>query len=342
MTENTESNPNPQEVTIPVLEFQARRLLIQRQQGFRRMETRLRADPVIDAELERVGGLGNLLTSDPVDPVALGYMNNIANLNTTFTLEELIPNRNEGIPDLQVMAEQVSSIATAVATLTDQMTDCCSQILQALDKLNSKVDAVEKKIIGKIDKATKKIINETAEETANRVAGESYYRYISTTCFLPTIVIICREASSVKYPRRSQFKLKWDIDPEQITNDLILKLRRKCEAIKTDFYYYGPVRANYVSPDKKIRNVLYVKEENDAVAFLEFAYDLIDQKFERENLSITTGRNRAIFNKRKKPLGDVQPFEQDYNQNFQLHLYRIILQVPGLQRPIKIFQNYMI
>ena len=181
------------------------------------------------------------------------------------------------------------------------------------------------------------IIDKTAEEVANRVVGESFYRYCTTTTFMLTLILVFKEETENKNPRRSQLKFK---------------LKKTFLEITDRSFNYGTLRCTYVSEDKNLKNVLYTKTKKDAKLLLQFIYPLIGHTFDaslrddriedadEKNLSFTESRNRAIFNRRKKPLDGIKPFSQDYSRFFKVNLYRVVLQVNNLEKPVLIYKNY--
>lgn len=340
MTNIEEPNPIPVQVTLPLVEYTSRAYLLNNRQITRRLSRTLETNPVIRTQIAELGGLDRALTSTPEDPIAAEYSQRFLNLQTGLDLHQFLGNNDGPIPEVQEMASLISNSNKVITDVKSELEGCCQEIKSKLESLDSKIDNKFRLLNKKLESLTKIIIDQTAEEVANRVVGESYYRYCATTTFMPTLILVFKEETENKNPRRSQLKFKLNKNSEDITEEDIKKLKTSFLEVTDHSFDYGTLRCNYVSENKSFKNVLYTKTKKDAELLLKFIYPLLGHHFDEKNLSFTEGRNRAIFNRRKTPLDGVKPFSQDYSRNFKVILYRVVLQVNNLERPVLIYKNY--
>lgn len=340
MNQQPTPNPEPAQITIPAIEFGARAYLLRQRQVLRRVERVLERDPVLRAEIESLGGLATALTSDPLDPISLAYTNRFLSFQNTAALAQFFPDIEVPIPSAQEMAQSIGEILKIATDTASELNHCCEEIKDLLRKLDNKLDQQYIDRTKYFDEKAIEIIDKTSEEIVNSVAGESYYRVIATTTFMPTLVMVFNEATENKIKRRAQLKFKIDKTSEEIDEEFVEKLRKTFRELKQRYFFYGKTRITYVSSDKRIRNVMFARDYKEGVNLLEFVYPLLDQEFDENNLSYTLGRNRAVFNKRKKPLFDVEPLDLDYDKECRMELKRVIIQIAGLGKPILIFRRF--
>ena len=68
-------------------------------------------------------------------------------------------------------------------------------------------------------------------------------------------------------------------------------------------------------------------------------FSVIDEPFEVRNLSITEQRNRVNITKRSIPLSTVGLNKLNYQEDFNVELYKAVLLVNGLESPIILAQR---
>lgn len=339
MSNAPEENPTPAQVTLPLLEFTARSYLFYRRNALRPLERNLRTDPVLRREIDAVGGLSTALATDPEDPVSLLYTSRFIDLQNAALLSQFFGNTEAPIPDVQTVFDEIKNI-TRIATATkDQLDDCCAELKQEIQKLQDQLRETEKRLNKHIDDAADLVIDKTTENVVNNVVGESFYRYVSTTTFAPTLILLFNEKSDEKYKRRCQYKFKILKTSEEIDQKFIDDLREDFRVLKQRHFYYGNTRTTYVSADKQIRNVVYAKNKEEATNMLKFIYPILGYTYDDKNASYTVGRNRAAFHKRKQPLDNIQPLDLDYNVECYMELKRVVLHVSALGKPIVIYRN---
>lgn len=255
-----------------------------------------------------------------------------------------------GLPDthkkVDAIHKKIVKDPTDIAAIEKIVQASEGRVKSAIGDLQSHFDAAldtaRKDAVKYADQTKKDVIKEVCEEVPNRVVGESYFRYNSTSSFYPTLSLIFLEETENNAPRRAQMRIKIDKTSEEIDQAFIDHIKRTLESEYNKGFEYGAVRACYVSSDKRFKNTMFVKTKQDAVNTLKALYELVGLPFDINNLSVTEGRNRKPITRRTRALAGVQPLVQDYQANFRVNLYRVVIQVNGLEKPVLIYKNYEI
>lgn len=240
----------------------------------------------------------------------------------------------------QILVGDPTDIPAIKIIVNEAKTEIERKIDSLQKHFDTKIDKIVKDFNDTIEEDKKEIIEQVCEEIPNRVVGESYYRYNATSQFFPTLTLVFVEETESKYPRRSQLKVKIKKQTEEITDRFIAELRNQFSSIHRKQYRYGPLRACYVSSDKTYKNTLFCSNLDQAIEVFSNVYRIVGLDFDRNNISITSGRNRKPITRRITPLDGQTPEVQNYNQEFEVCLYRAVLQVNGLPKPILIYKNY--
>lgn len=178
-----------------------------------------------------------------------------------------------------------------------------------------------------------------SNEVTNKIVGESYSKWNSVTSFYPTIVFIMKELTKIETPRRAQIKLRYNKEVDNITDKDIADLRQKVLNMSDLKYNYGTLRVNFVSKDKISKTTIYVSEKQDLIYLLTNICKVADISWDEKDLTFTYGHRRSKITSRKIPLDDIFPNEVNYNQTFPLKLYKVVLLINGLEKPILIYQD---
>lgn len=136
----------------------------------------------------------------------------------------------------------------------------------------------------------------------NELVGESYYRWVSTTSFYPTLIFLFLEDYDPKGPlnklrvRKSQIRIrytKYDSRKDTISIKEIDLLKDKCLEIQDLKYTFGTSRYTYVSNhDCKWKTSIFSNENKEAIIdLLTKLTNLVEEEFDPERLSTTTGRS---------------------------------------------------
>ena len=180
----------------------------------------------------------------------------------------------------------------------------------------------------------------TAEETACHVVGESYSRWDATANYLPTLSFLFRESTpqgkGIAYPKRAQIKVRIKYQGTELNDDIIQGLRDRCNALDRLSFVHGQVRCNYVSPTRSFKTTVFSEHRDHAVRVLDAVCRVVEQPFDPAFLSVTSQRQRPSPTKRNKPLAGVGLNPANYATPFPLHLFKVILLVNGLKKPILI------
>lgn len=248
---------------------------------------------------------------------------------------------NDRIGNLhRVLIGDPSDIPAIQKIVNSARDDIKSSVKDVETKFKAHIDGVVKEFDKKSKEYKDEIIETVCEEIPNRVVGESYYRYNATSQFYPTLVLVFVEKTEKKYPRRSQMKVKIKKETEEITESFITNLKNQFQIIQRKQYKYGALRACYVSSDKTYKNTIFCSGLDQAVHVFQNVYRIVGLDFDQANLSITSGRNRKPVTRRQRPLDGQVPEIQNYNEEFEVSLYRVVLQINGLPKPILIYKNY--
>lgn len=242
----------------------------------------------------------------------------------------------------RVLIGDPSDIPEIKLIINDAKNEIEGKIASLQKHFDARVDDVAKKFDDKSKEYKDEIIDKVCEEIPNRVVGESYYRYNATSQFYPTLVLVFLEKTTNKYPRRSQLKVKIKKTSEEITDAFILNLKNEFSILQRKQYRYGPLRACYVSSDKTFKNTIFCSSLDQAIQVFSNVYRIVGLPFDRNNISITSGRNRKPITRRLIPLDGQVPEVQDYESEFEVSLYRAVLQVNGLPKPILVFKDYLL
>lgn len=220
--------------------------------------------------------------------------------------------------------------------LDDNLSKKHGDIEKALDQYQKDhYDDIVKLVSNGCSKASDTISN----DVANKIVGESWSKTNGTTSFYPTIVFIMKEFQTDGTDRRAQIKLRYLKNPEDITDEDVGKLIIKAESLRDFSYFYGIKRINFVSKNKLIKTTLYVKEENEAYKVLDSFGKLVELEWDQSDITITDGGRRGSITRRNKPLINIEPFVENYNDVFKVKLYRVVLLINGLRKPIILFQD---
>lgn len=83
------------------------------------------------------------------------------------------------------------------------------------------------------------------------MVGESYLKWDSVSSYFPSLVFVFNQLNITGIKRRTQIKTRLPKRSEEITRQDILALRTTILGFANWTYNYGPLRANYVSSDKR-------------------------------------------------------------------------------------------
>lgn len=115
-----------------------------------------------------------------------------------------------------------------------------------------------------MDESVEKTSTKVITEVCNGVVGESYLKWDSVSSYFPSLVFVFNELRVTGIKRRTQIKTRLPTKSEEITREDILGLRTTIQRFANWTYNYCPLRANYVSSNKRWKTTVYL--ENESVA----------------------------------------------------------------------------
>lgn len=139
MKEDKNSIPNPVTTDLSLVESSSRAYLVNGRRSLTNTERILRQDPRTSRELERTGGLGNLLTRTGNQNLERHYLSRFVNIQTSLFIDRMTQGDILRTPTLETLFEQArenTNISTSISTALDS---CCAEIQSKLDDLTQLV-----------------------------------------------------------------------------------------------------------------------------------------------------------------------------------------------------------
>lgn len=252
----------------------------------------------------------------------------------TLLLERVAAALITATAELAGLQLEVTALITGIAGIGGEIGALAFRISSLSSKINDLPTEIEKKLKSALQEFTR----EVAIEVSNRIVGESYYKWNSTSSFYPTLITIFKEKDQNGTSRKSQVKVRLPVLASELTPEDVTDLKAQVQ-MHTDLEYsHGSVRGNYVSKDKRFKTTVFCETRQQVVSVLSTLCEIVKEPFAPENLSFTEGRKRDPITRREAPLGGVDAYVQDYNEVFPLKLYRVVLLVNGLEKPIVLFE----
>ena len=191
----------------------------------------------------------------------------------------------------------------------------------------------------KVEECCKELPKKVAEEVSLQIVGESYYRWDSVSTYFPTLsfslTLICVRLG----PCSTLISRKMKERNEQVGEVEIRRLKSSCASLSSLMYTYGTVRANCVNHDKRFKTTVFCKDYPNVEGVLQPICRVIDDPYERRNLSLTTERDRSNSTRRTTPLAGVPPNTVNYQTTIVVKLYKVVLLVNGLPSPVVIYRS---
>lgn len=139
MVPTKDSKPNPLTTDLSLVESSSRSYLVNDRRSLSNTERILRQDPRTSRELERTGGLGNLLTRTGNQNLERHYLSRFVNIQTSLFIDRVTQGDILRTPTLETLFEQArenTNISTSISTALDS---CCAEIQGKLDDLSQLV-----------------------------------------------------------------------------------------------------------------------------------------------------------------------------------------------------------
>lgn len=102
---------------------------------------------------------------------------------------------------------------------------------------------------------------------------------------------------------------------EALTDEMVRKLRERAESPAGLTYNHGVVRG---SSDERFKTTVYGASNPQIVELFESILPVIEEPFQLNNFSFTSGPRRVSITRRNKPLAGIQTQYDDYKLVFQV------------------------
>lgn len=219
-------------------------------------------------------------------------------------------------------------------SLSKEIYNLNTKLSTDLSEINKKIDTLSKRQDESFDKLPRRL----GEVVSDYIIGESYYRWDATSTYFCTLVFKFKETDVNAYARVSQLKVRLKQRNEEITDSDIQDLRVRAISLENLTYTYGRTRAYYVSPDKRFKTSLFSDTREEANHVLNETLTYINDVFDIKNVSYTEKIERENKTSRKTPLDGLPINRYNYKQGIEQKLFKIVLIVNGISRPITIMQ----
>lgn len=247
------------------------------------------------------------------------------------TLKETVSNYFSVYVPIKATLEQVNE---QLGSLVNKVEEFPSRVKEAIKEALKEFKDELKKWLEDLFKGLK---DELASAVADRVVGESFYKWNSMSSYYPTLVCIFREEGPGVNKRRCQIKVQLPFLSDSITDQDLAEIRRKL-ALQTQLgWRHGTIRSTYVSPDKKFKTSVFVNSRQDAKTVLAGVCSVAGVIFDARCISFTEGRHRVSITRRTRIMENVPLLEADYTQPFNVKLFKAAVLINGLERPITVF-----
>nr|YP_009367460.1 hypothetical protein [Sarcinofilum mucosum]ARK14463.1 hypothetical protein [Sarcinofilum mucosum] len=169
------------------------------------------------------------------------------------------------------------------------------------------------------------------------VVGESYIKFDSNSPFYPTLLFKFKHKKKLGIKRYSQIQTRLLKNPDEITDQVISALKKSAEPLRNLDYFSGPVRCNYIAPNRLFKTTLFTQTEDECLKVLEKVIPLGLTTFVPGQFSITSQNQRIPYTRASKSPN----FSIKLNPTIKLavcemRLNSIYLQVNGWDKMVKL------
>ena len=188
-----------------------------------------------------------------------------------------------------------------------------------------------------LSKNKKMLYEELVEQICCNIVGESYIKYDGDNLYMPTLIFKYKNKNNYEKRRYSQIKLRLNLKPEDITDNIVDDLRLKIQSIAHITYNFGNLRCLYVSEKRLFKTTLFTSSKDDIINLFDKIIPITETKFLKENISYTENSKRDYDIRKKQPLKDtnLNKFEKFSLQEMTLN--SVFLQINGLDRQVKLY-----
>ena len=139
MPEEANPTPNPSITDLPLVESSSRAYLVNGRGSLRNTERILRQDPRTSRELDRTGGLNNLLTRTGNETLERHYLSRFVNYQTSLFIDRVTEGDILRTPTLETLFEQSQENTNISISISTALDSCCAEIQKKLSELTQLV-----------------------------------------------------------------------------------------------------------------------------------------------------------------------------------------------------------
>ena len=212
----------------------------------------------------------------------------------------------------------------------------CSDDIKKFFKDNLKKD-IKDALNEWFDNKKSELYKEIVEEISSNIVGESYIKYDSDNLYMPTLIFKYKNENTNEKRRYSQIKLRLNLKPDEITDNVVDYLKIKILALSNTTYNSGNLRCVYVSEKRLFKTTLFTESKEDILNLFSKLMPLTKTNFVKENISYTENSKRNYNIRKKEPLQNtnLNHFEKLIPQKMILN--SVFLQINGLDRQVKLY-----
>lgn len=297
----------------------------------------------------------NTINNDIVEPLR-EVRREVSEL-LTLTQEQILPELNlikAGIRALEeALAVFAEGTSLALSGLSGEVSGLYVAIAGAVSELTALIIAKDRGLANQITGVAdqlgelKELFQQQREEirhlglelpdnVAEVVVGESYYRFDSTSNYLPTVIFLFTLEEGSPGAGRSQIKLRYPKVTSEVTELDIAELQARAQTLQGLSYVYGDTRLNFVAADRKAKTVLNVGNAQEGLEVIRRVCEVVGVAFDEGLVTQTTGNRRPPVGRRLEPIGDWEP-RPNKNINGRYRLIRAKFYLNGMAKPKTIY-----
>ena len=121
----------------------------------------------------------------------------------------------------------------------------------------------------------------------------------------PTLIFKFKEENVYRYAKDSQITIRLAKRDEDLSQIDIDNLRKECDKLGPIKYTYGTVRSHYINPQKRFKTTLFSESKEQAEFVFNKVLGVINESFDKKDLSHTTDIKRENNTKRSKELDNI-------------------------------------
>lgn len=136
------------------------------------------------------------------------------------------------------------------------------------------------------------IFSSSANYISERIVGESYIKYDGDNLYMPTLIFKYKNQMENEPRRYSQIKLRFNLKPDQITDERSFEIRN---TNYFSLYLYGgpgPLRCIYISEKRLFKTTVFTESKDDIINLFKKIIPLTKTNFVENNISYTENSKR--------------------------------------------------